>query len=187
MLGKTNCVNLKKNLNGKRSNSKHLRQDSLPERRRGRGVKRIPTLRYNQTRKKFSSRLNNGQTTRSIKGAPRVGRGSDTNLSRPICDPIQKELEGPTKDRPAYWNAFARWISLHQHYMIDVDTYKRHTMPHEYNIILQEINIRLWMEHKQKLKRHPPCQPWLPTRNLSPDRRRSRRRTPKQANITLTS
>ena len=23
-------------------------------------------------------------------------------LSRPICDPIQKELEGPTKDRPAY-------------------------------------------------------------------------------------
>ena len=83
-------------------------------------------------RKKFSSRLNNGQTTRSIKGAPRVGRGSDTNLSRPICDPIQKELEGPTKDRPAYWNAFARWISLHQHYIIDGDTYKRHTMPHEY-------------------------------------------------------
>ena len=54
-------------------------------------------------------------------------------LSRPICDPIQKELEGPTKDRPAYWNAFARWISLHQHYIIDGDTYKRHTMPHEYN------------------------------------------------------
>ena len=47
-----------------------------------------------------------------------VGRGSDTNLSRPICDPIQKKLEGPTKDRPAYWNAFARWISLHQHYII---------------------------------------------------------------------
>ena len=23
-------------------------------------------------------------------------------MSRPICDPIQKELEGPTKDRPAY-------------------------------------------------------------------------------------
>ena len=37
-----------------------------------------------------------------------------SGLSRPICDPIQKELEGPTKDRPAYWNAFARWISLHQ-------------------------------------------------------------------------
>ena len=31
----TNHVILKKNLNGKRSNSKHLRQDSLPERRRG--------------------------------------------------------------------------------------------------------------------------------------------------------
>ena len=24
------------------------------------------------------------------------------SMSRPICDPIQKELEGPTKDRPAY-------------------------------------------------------------------------------------
>ena len=127
----------KENLKGKRSNSKHLRQDSLPERRRGRGVKRNPTLRYNYTLKKFSSRLNNGQL-RTIKGAPMVGRGSDTNLSRPICDPIQKELEGPTKDRPAYWNAFARWISLHQHYIIDGDTYKRHTMPQEYNIILQE-------------------------------------------------
>ena len=23
-------------------------------------------------------------------------------VSRPICDPIQKDLEGPTKDRPAY-------------------------------------------------------------------------------------
>ena len=60
-----------------------------------------------------------------------VGWGSDTNLSRPICDPIQKKLEGPTKDRPAYWNTFARWISLHQHYIIDGDTYKRHTMPQE--------------------------------------------------------
>ena len=48
-----------------------------------------------------------------------VGRGSDTNLSRPICDTILKRLEGPTKDRTAYWNAFARWISLHQHYIID--------------------------------------------------------------------
>ena len=44
---KTNCVILKKNLKGKRSNSKHLRQDSLPDRRRDWGVKRIPTLRYN--------------------------------------------------------------------------------------------------------------------------------------------
>ena len=24
------------------------------------------------------------------------------HMSRPICNPIQKELEGPTKDRPAY-------------------------------------------------------------------------------------
>ena len=31
---KTNYVNLKKNLKGKRSNSKHLCQDSSPERRR---------------------------------------------------------------------------------------------------------------------------------------------------------
>ena len=75
-----------------------------------------------------------------------VGRGSDTNLSRPICDPIQKELEGPTKDRPTNWNAFARWISLHQHYIIDGDTYKRHTMPHEYNIILHKRTIRLRMK-----------------------------------------
>ena len=35
-------------------------------------------------------------------GAPKVGRGSDTILSHPICDPVQKELDGPTKDRPAY-------------------------------------------------------------------------------------
>ena len=48
-----------------------------------------------------------------------------STLSRPICDPIQKELEGLTKDRPAYWNAFARWISLHQYYIIDGDTYKK--------------------------------------------------------------
>ena len=54
-------------------------------------------------------------------------------LSRPICDTILKRLEGPTKDRTAYWYAFARWISLHQHYIIDGDTYKRHGMPHEYN------------------------------------------------------
>ena len=78
-------------------------------------------------------------------------------VSRPICDTIQKELKGPTKDRPAYWNTFARWISLHQHYIIDGDTYKRHTMPHEYNITIHKSIIRLRMEHKQKLKRHPPC------------------------------
>ena len=78
-------------------------------------------------------------------------------VSRPICDPIHEELEGPTKDRPAYWNAFARWISLHQHYIIDGDTYIRHTMPHEYNITIHQSIIRLRMNHKQKLKRHPPC------------------------------
>ena len=60
---------------------------------------------------------------------------------------IEAHLEG----------AFARWISLHQHYIIDRDTYKRHTMPHEYNIILHKSIIRLQMKHKQKLKRHPPC------------------------------
>ena len=62
-----------------------------------------------------------------------VGRGSDTNLLRPICDTILKRLEGPTKDRIAYWNAFTRWISLHQHYIIDGDTYKRQTVPQGYN------------------------------------------------------
>ena len=29
-------------------------------------------------------------------------RSWKSRLSRPICDPIQKELEGPTKDGPAY-------------------------------------------------------------------------------------
>ena len=60
-------------------------------------------------------------------------------LSRPICDTILKRLEGPTKDRTAYWNAFARWISLHQHYIKYGDTYKWHTMPHDYNNTLYTI------------------------------------------------
>ena len=34
-----------------------------------------------------------------VKGTQAECRGA---MSRPICDPIQKELEGPTKDRPAY-------------------------------------------------------------------------------------
>ena len=29
-------------------------------------------------------------------------KGRRGAVSRPICDPIEKELEGPTKDRPAY-------------------------------------------------------------------------------------
>ena len=69
-----------------------------------------------------------------------VGWGSDTNLSRPICDTILKRLERPTKDRTAYWYAFAKWISLHQHYIIDGDTYKRQIMPHEYNNISYTIS-----------------------------------------------
>ena len=32
-------------------------------------------------------------------------------------------------------------------------------MPHEYNIILHNINIRLWMKHKQKLKHIHPASP----------------------------
>ena len=88
-----------------------------------------------------------------------VGRGSDTNLSRPICDTILKRLEGPTKDRTTYWNAFARWISLHQHYIIDGDTYIRHTMPHEYNFTIYKSNIRLRMKHKQKLNDIHPASP----------------------------
>ena len=87
-----------------------------------------------------------------------VGRGSNTNLSRPICNPILKELEGPTKDRSAYWRLFCKVdIITSYHYIIVGDTYKRHTMPHEYNIIIHKSNIRLQMKHKQKLKRHPPC------------------------------
>ena len=31
-----------------------------------------------------------------------VHHGEAVNVSRPICDPIQEELEGPTKDRAAY-------------------------------------------------------------------------------------
>ena len=29
-----------------------------------------------------------------------IGQGSDTNLSRPICNPIREELEGPTVGTP---------------------------------------------------------------------------------------
>ena len=117
-----------------------------------------------------------------------VGRDSDTNLSRLICDSILKELEGPTKDRSTYWRRFCKVdIITSYHYIIVGYTYKRHTMSHEYNIIIHKSNIRLRMKHKQQLKRHPPCQPRLPAWNLSPDRRRSRRRTPRQANIALTS
>ena len=61
-----------------------------------------------------------------------IPAGTCGDLSHPICDTILKRLEGPTKDRTAYSHAFARWISLHQHYIIDGDTYIRHTMPHEY-------------------------------------------------------
>ena len=39
---------------------------------------------------------------------------------------------------------------------IDGDTYIRHTMPLEYNITIHKSIIRLRMNHKQKLKRHPP-------------------------------
>ena len=42
-------------------------------------------------------------------------------------------------------------------YVIDGDTYIRHTMPHEYNITIHNSIIRLRMKHKQKLKRHPSC------------------------------
>ena len=121
----------------------------------GWGVKRI--LLFDIYNPKTQNSFLLDSTTANNQGSPMVSRGSDTNLSRPICDTILKRLEGPTKDRTAYWHAFARWISLHQHYIIDGDTYKRHTMPHEYNIILHKITIRLRMKHKQKLKRHPPC------------------------------
>ena len=54
----------------------------------------------------------------------------------PICDPILKELEGPTKDRSAYWRRFCKvGIITSYHYIIVGDTYKRHTMTHEYNNI----------------------------------------------------
>ena len=36
--------------------------------------------------------------TERIRRTPQRG----SSVSRPICDPIQKELKGPTKDRPAY-------------------------------------------------------------------------------------
>ena len=32
----------------------------------------------------------------------RLQQNTSGMVPRPICDPIQKELEGPTKDRPAY-------------------------------------------------------------------------------------
>ena len=79
-------------------------------------------------------------------------------VSRPICDPILKELEGPTKDRSAYWRRFCKVdIVTSYHYIIVGDTYKRQTMPHENNNIIHKSIIRLRKKHKQKLKRHPPC------------------------------
>ena len=70
-------------------------------------------------------------------------------MSRPICDPILKEREGPTKDRSAYWRCFCKVdIITSNHYIIVGDTNKRHTMPHEYNIIIHNSNIRLRMNHK---------------------------------------
>ena len=75
-----------------------------------------------------------------------VGRGSDTNLSHPICDPMLKRLEGPSKDRSTYWRRFCKVdIITTYHYIIVGDTYKRHTMPHEYNLTIHKNNIRLWM------------------------------------------
>ena len=67
-------------------------------------------------------------------------------MSRQICDPILKELEGPTKDGSAYWRRFCKVdIITSYHYIIVGDTYKRHTMPHEYHNIIHKSNIRLRM------------------------------------------
>src|SRR6266536_2378098 len=50
---------------------------------------------------------------------------SSRGVSRPICDPILKELEGPTKDRSAYWRRFCKvHIITSYHYIIVGDTYK---------------------------------------------------------------
>src|SRR5215216_4214376 len=50
-----------------------------------------------------------------------------TYVSRPICDPILKEPEGPTKDRSAYWKHFCKvHIITSYHYIIVGDTYKAH-------------------------------------------------------------
>ena len=49
-------------------------------------------------------------------------------MSRPICDPILKELKGPTKGRRAYWRRFCKVdIITSYHYIIVGDTYKGHT------------------------------------------------------------
>ena len=116
-----------------------------------------------------------------------VGRGSDTNLSRPICDTILKRLEGPTKDRTAYWNAFARWISLHQHYIIDGDTYKRHTMPHEYNITIHKSIIRLRM--KSQIETQPTSTLLAQAADLEPIpwSKKKPKKNSKQASIALVS
>ena len=72
-----------------------------------------------------------------------------TSIADPISDPILKELEGPTKDRSAYWRRFCKVdIITSYHYIIVGDTYKRHTMPHEYNITIHKFNIRLRVKHK---------------------------------------
>ena len=45
----------------------------------------------------------------SLDTVPYSDRAMDcSQLSCPICDPILKELEGPTKDRSAYWRHFCK-------------------------------------------------------------------------------
>ena len=60
-----------------------------------------------------------------------VIRGSHTNLSCPVCDPILKELEGATKDRSTYWRRFCKVDIISSYHYIKVgDTYKRHIQCH---------------------------------------------------------
>ena len=71
-----------------------------------------------------------------------VGRGFDTNLSCPICDPILKELEGPTKDRSAYWRRFCK---------VDIIT---STLHNRWGYIQEAYNATR-IQHHNTEKQHP--------------------------------
>ena len=59
--------------------------------------------RYHQALCRYHSRRVNAQCFEEGDLVLRRVQSDKGAMSRPICDPIQKELEGPTKDRPAYW------------------------------------------------------------------------------------
>ena len=72
----------------------------------------------------------------SNKGAPMVGRGSDTNLSCLICDPLREELEGPTEIEPL----IKTLLQCGYHYIVPLHNrwHMNTSEKHNYNSMEQE-------------------------------------------------